>query len=119
MENFKPLTPESLEPIPVKNLGGYVIFTDGHTRALAALLSGLPEIVAYWDEDELDWEVYSVCVDWCREEGIYTIADLKDRVIPPGEYKKLWYDRCQVMQNDLEEKRNEKNNLECETPQAP
>ena len=108
MDHFNPTKVELLEPVPIKNLDGYVIFTDGHTRALAAFLSGQSEIVAYWDEDELDWEAYSICVDWCREEGIYTIADLKDRVIPPDEYKKLWYDRCQAMQKSLEEKRNEK-----------
>jgi len=108
MDHFNPPVAESLEPIPIKYLDGYVIFTDGHTRALVAFLSGQSEIVAYWDEDELDWEVYSICVDWCREEGIYTIADLIDRVIPPNEYENLWYDRCQAMQKGLEEKRNQK-----------
>jgi len=55
----------------------------------------------------LDWEAYEICVKWCREEGIYTIADLKDRVISHQEYKKLWYDRCSKMQNNLKQKRKQ------------
>ncbi len=98
----------SLEPVPVKNLDGRVIFTDGHTRALAAHLAGYSEISVYWDLDELDWEEYRICVDWCKEEGISTIADLKDRVIQPEDYERLWLKRCQEMQRKLQENRNGK-----------
>ncbi len=76
MSDNHPLTLESLEPVPVKRLGGRIVLTDGHTRALAALLSGLTEIRAFWDPDDLDWEAYAICVEWCREEGVRTIADL-------------------------------------------
>ncbi len=105
LRTFDPSDPETLPPIPVRKLAGQIIFTDGHTRALAAFLSGHPEIRVFWDEDELDWEAYAICVQWCREEGIRTIADLKDRVIPREEYERLWIQRCQQMQQTLERKR--------------
>ena len=105
MGKFDPPLPGSLEPIPVKELDGCTIYTDGHTRALAAYLRGLEEVRVFSDEDELDWEAYRICVDWCRAEGIFTIAGLKEKVIPPDEYEVLWHDRCREMQQDLERKR--------------
>ena len=103
MRDFGPLRPDSLAPIPVKELAGKVIMTDGHTRALAALLAGLTEIRVVWDEDDLDWEEYDICVRWCEEEGIHTIADLKDRIVSPVDYQRLWLDRCQAMHDELEQ----------------
>ncbi len=97
--------PDDLEPIPVKRLGAQVIFTDGHTRALAAHLAGFTEVEACWDEDEWDWDAYRICVEWCHEEGIRTIADLENRVLPPDEYEVLWIERCQEMQQGLEAQR--------------
>jgi len=105
MEQFNPSIPESLEPIPVKELDGEVIFTDGHTRALAAYLSGLAEVMVFWDEDELDWEAYRICVKWCKTEGIYTIASLQERVVSPQDYVFLWLKRCERMQNSVEDNR--------------
>ncbi len=92
----------SMAPIPVKQLGKDLIFTDGHTRALAAYLRGKAEIRVVWDEDDLDWEAYEICVGWCKQEGIRRIADLEDRVISPDEYDVLWLQRCQVMLRKLE-----------------
>ncbi len=105
--------PVFVKPIPVKKLEGQIIFVDGHTRALAALLLGLSEIpVYYWkDEDEeLDWDEYEVCVRWCKEEGIHAISDLKNRVISPKDYQVLWLDRCGRMQREMEEKRKAQKN---------
>lgn len=102
------VTPRSIEPIPVKKIGEQIVFVDGHTRAFAAFLKGMSEVKVYWEEDELDWDEYEVCVDWCKKEGINTIADLKERVIPSKEYQVLWLDRCEKMQRELEAKRNKK-----------
>jgi hypothetical protein len=93
--------PDDFLPIPLKKLNGRIIFTDGHTRALAAHLQGHTEIAAVWDEDELDWVAYQVCVDWCLAAGIHTIANLQDQIVAPDDYQKLWLDRCQKMQNEL------------------
>ncbi len=56
----------------------------------------------------MDWEEYRICVEWCKKEGIFTIADLKDKVVSPEEYEVLWYKRCEEMQKDLKERRNRK-----------
>ena len=79
--DYAPVSPETLFPIPIKKLGDDIVFTDGHTRALAAHLYGFAKVRAFWDEDELDWEAYEICVCWCKEAGIRTIADLKGRIV--------------------------------------
>ena len=101
MADSSGLSLDSIEPIPIKKLEKEVIFTDGHTRALAAYLCGIPEVSVFWDKDELNWEAYQICVKWCKEEGIYIIADLKDRVVSPEEYDVLWLKCCTVMHHDL------------------
>ena len=106
MKTLDPTKLELFEPMPVKKLGNQVIFVDGHTRAFAAFLHGLSEVKVYWEEDELDWDAYEICVEWCKDEGIYTIANLKDRVVSSKEYEVLWLKRCEKMQQDLEAKRN-------------
>ncbi|MBS7653969.1 hypothetical protein KEJ43_02720 [Candidatus Bathyarchaeota archaeon] len=105
MKAFDANNPESIEPIPIKKLGGDIIFVDGHTRAFAAFLCGFSEVPVYWEDEELDWDAYEICVEWCKSEGIRTIADLKNRVVPQSEYEILWYERCEKMQRELEEKR--------------
>ena len=94
-----------LEPIPIKKLADDIIFVDGHTRAFAAFLHGLSEVPVYWEYEELDWEAYVICVKWCKDEGIHTIADLKSRVVSKDEYEVLWLDRCEIMQTELKAKR--------------
>jgi hypothetical protein len=101
------LKPDLIKPIPVKKLGDKIVLTDDHTLALAAFLRGIWEVRAYWEEDELDWEAYEVCVEWCRKEGVRTIADLKNRVVPPKEYDALWVNRCRKMQQELEDRRQQ------------
>lgn len=102
---WQPPTLETLEPVPIKRLNARVIYTDGHTRAFAAHRLGFTEIPVVWDEDELDWEAYQICVDWCLDVGIHTITDLEGRVILPEQYETLWHDRCQVMQDELARQR--------------
>ena len=98
----------SMEPIPIKRLGTDIVFVDGHTRALAAYLQGLQEIPVYWEDEELDWDAYAICVEWCKKEGIQTIADLKDRIASKQDYEVLWLHRCQRMQQDLRDKIRQK-----------
>jgi len=103
--DFDPRRPERLEPIPIQALAGRVIMTDGHTRALAAYRAGLAEVAVVWDEDELDWAAYQICVDWCLAAGIRTVADLHDRVVPADVYEVVWHQRCAEMQRGLERAR--------------
>lgn len=92
---------KSMDPIPIRLLDGRPVYTDGHTRAYAASAAGSRLIRVHWDEDELDWEAYRICVDWCREAGISTIGDLAGRVITTDLYETLWLQRCAEMQREL------------------
>jgi len=95
-------------PLPVKRLRDKVVLTDGHTRAFVAWRTGQSEIEVHWDVDELDWEAYEICVDWCEAEGIRTVADLARRVVPPQEYAAVWLERCALMQRRLAAERADK-----------
>ncbi|MDH7564452.1 MAG: ParB/Srx family N-terminal domain-containing protein [Candidatus Bathyarchaeota archaeon] len=107
MKVFDPDNIASMEPIPIKKLEDDVVFVDGHTRAFAAFLHGLSLVPVYWEEEELDWDAYLVCVGWCKNEGIHTIGDLRNRVVSQEEYELLWYRRCEEMQQDLEAKKRQ------------
>ena len=96
---------QPIVPIPVKRLGDQIVFVDGHTRAFAAFMQGFPEVPVYWEDEDLDWEAYEICVEWCKFEGIHTIVDLKNRIISDEEYKVLWLNRCAEMQKDLDQER--------------
>lgn len=105
MKTFDYDKPELIEPIPIKKLGNETIFVDGHTRAFAAFKRNLSQVPVYWEDEKLDWDAYRICVGWCEEEGICSIGDLNDRVIPHKEYEILWYDRCETMQQNLDAER--------------
>jgi hypothetical protein len=107
MKTIDPVKPWAIEPIPIKKLGDRIIFVDGHTRAFAAFLRGFSMIPVYWEDEELDWDEYVICVDWCKKEGIRTIADLKGKVVPQKDYEILWYQRCEEMQRDLAKRKQE------------
>jgi hypothetical protein len=94
-----------IDPVPLVRLGSRVVMTDGHTRALAAVRHGLTRIPAMWDEDDLDREAYEICVDWCEEEGIRSVANLEARVVTTGQYEALWLDRCRAMHERLARER--------------
>ncbi len=95
-----------LEPIPIKEIDGRLVATDGHTRLLAWFLNDYEEVDCEWEDTEMDWDAYRVCMQWCEEEGIQTVADLANRIISPQEYEILWLERCRIMQEDLEMKRS-------------
>lgn len=91
-----------LFPLPVKWLDGCWMLTDGHTRALEAWQRGLTTVFVYADTDDLDWEAYGICLDWCRAEGIRNPADLAGRIIGAEAYEQLWIGRCAEMQATLD-----------------
>jgi hypothetical protein len=109
MKMFDSVNPELIEPIPIKRLGDEIVFVDGHTRAFAAFLRGFSEVPVYWEDEELDWDAYEICVRWCKEDGIHAIADLKDRVVSQKDYETLWYARCEEMQQGLAKRKHNKN----------
>lgn len=95
----------SFSPLPVKLLNERIILTDGHTRAFAYYLKGINSIDVYWDDpwgsEFLNKKEYEIAVQWCIDEGIFSIKDLEHKIIPNDEYQKLWLDRCQKMYETL------------------
>jgi len=102
MKAFESGKEDELEPIPIKEIDSDLVSTDGHTRLLAWHLHGYKEVECEWEDIEMDWDAYRICVQWCREEEIQSIADLKDRIISPEDYQVLWLDRCRIMQDELQ-----------------
>lgn len=93
--------PENIPPIPVKKMNGMWVITDGHTRAFAAHQAGLDKVPTVPEIDELDWEAYKICVDWCINSGIKEVSDLEDRVIDADSYETRWIARCKRMHDKL------------------
>lgn len=98
---FRPEDLSGFEPIPIRILDGVPVMTDGHTRAVAALLAGLETVPMAPEEDELDWEMYRRCVAACRERGIFRPADLVDRIVPEETYTEEWDRWCDRMQAEV------------------
>lgn len=95
----------TIDPIPIKKIGEELVYTDGHTRAFAAFKMGINKIPVEWEDENLDWEMYEVCVKWCKDNGIFTIKDLENRIVTHKKYKIVWYERCKIMQKEIEKNR--------------
>ncbi len=95
---FTPSDLSGFEPIPVKILDGIPVMTDGHTRAVAALLAGLHHVPLIRDEDDLDWDMYRKCVAECRRRGITSPANLCGRILSEADYREKWDRWCDAMQ---------------------
>jgi ribosomal protein S18 acetylase RimI-like enzyme len=89
------------DPLPVKQIGRVLFFTDGHSRALLLWRAGHTEIVTVPDEDEMEWASYLENVEWCRQAGIATIAGLDGRVVSEAKYQVLWRDRCETAHDNM------------------
>ena len=99
---FDPNNLSNFTPIPIKELDGRIIFTDGHTRAWVAFLHGISHVPLVWDEDEMDWEAYQICVDACIKRGVYSVADFQGRILSGHDYKIKWNGWCDKMHAELE-----------------
>ena len=83
----------SINPISVLAFGNRLLITDGHHRAYQALLLGQDTISAEFDKDGGD-EIYHLYAQACEERKIYSILDLKNRILPQEEYEAKWYNWC-------------------------
>ena len=83
----------SINPISVLAFGNRLLITDGHHRAYQALLLGQDTISAEFDKDGGD-ELYHLYAQACEERKIYSILDLKNRILPQDEYEAKWYNCC-------------------------
>lgn len=98
---FDPSDLSGFEPIPIKLLDGIPVMTDGHTRAVAALRAGLDTVPLVWDEDDLDWEMYQVCVTACHERKVYSPVDLLTQIMSETEYQAKWEHWRHKMQAEI------------------
>ena len=80
----------NVDPISVLAFGDCLLITDGHHRAYQALLAGRDTISAEFDKDGGD-ELYHLYAQACEERKIYSILDLKNRILPQDEYEAKWY----------------------------
>jgi len=94
----------NIEPIPVKQIDNIIFYTDGHTRAFALWKMGFKKIKVVWETEELDWELYLICINWCKNEKISNISHLK--IISHNQYKKWWIKRCKDLCKQLYSSRN-------------
>ena len=83
----------NVAPISVLAFGDCLLITDGHHRAYQALLAGRDTISAEWDRDGGD-ELYHLYAQACEERKIYSVLDLKDRILAQDEYEAKWYNWC-------------------------
>ena len=83
----------NINPISVLAFGDCLLITDGHHRAYQALLAGKNTISAEWDKDGGD-EIYHLYAQACEERKIYSILDLKNRILAQDEYEAKWYNWC-------------------------
>ena len=83
----------NIDPISVLTFGDYLLITDGHHRAYQALLAGRDTICAEFDRDGGD-ELYHLYAQACEERKIYSVADLKNHILPQDEYEAKWYNWC-------------------------
>ena len=83
----------NMDPISVLAFGDRLLITDGHHRAYQALLLGQDTISAEFDKDGGD-ELYHLYAQACEERKIYSILDLKNRILPQDEYEAKWYNWC-------------------------
>ena len=70
-----------------------MLITDGHHRAYQALLADRDTISAEFDRDGGD-ELYHLYAQACAERKIYSVLDLKNHILPQGEYEAKWYNWC-------------------------
>jgi len=90
---YQPEEMSNVAPISILAFGDYLLITDGHHRAYQALLAGRNTISAEWDRDGGD-ELYHLYAQACEERKIYSVFDLKDRILAQDEYEAKWYDWC-------------------------
>ena len=88
---------DALPPVLVTEIDGELSLIDGHSRAYAAYERGETHIKA--DVCELEKiEGSNALYRYIHREGpklgVNTIADLRNRILPPDEHRRLWTGYC-------------------------
>lgn len=100
---FDPGEPE-YDPIPVLDGSHFEsvpddvpVLSDGHTRAVAAVLAGEETLRVRHDPDRPDLDVYETCLGWCADAEITESADLVGRLVSHETFDEQWVQRCQAL----------------------
>ncbi|MHA1672576.1 MAG: hypothetical protein ACTSYI_03025 [Promethearchaeota archaeon] len=104
-DQINPFVLENIPPISIRKFGNKIVFLDGHTRAFLAHENGLSKVPVYWETEEYDWELYEICIQWCQEEKILHISELKNKILEKKSFEKLWIGKCNVKSEELEKER--------------
>ena len=101
-ELYKPISLDSLPPIPIKELDNEIIFIDGHHRAYVAVTFGFEKLPVYWESDaNLNLDLYRVCINWCKSENIVSVLDLRNKIVKNTDFKKLWIKKCSDLKKEM------------------
>ncbi|MDD9150055.1 hypothetical protein OYT88_16050 [Sporolactobacillus sp. CQH2019] len=103
-DSFDPLNIRGNMPLPIRRNGGEFYFADGHARAFLYDLNKISLIPVFLDEDDSDADLYQIRLKWCREQGIVFISDLKERILPHGQFETRWTRRCRDEAESLEKR---------------
>jgi len=88
---------EKLPPVLVSEIDGELSLIDGHSRAYAAFERGETHInaeVCELEKIEGSSALYKHIHREGPKLGINTIADLKDRILPPEDHRRVWTGFC-------------------------
>lgn len=101
MDDFQEYGPDALQPLPVRDIGGSLLLTDGHTRAYVLYVNGIRDIWVYRDDEDLNWKEYLICRKWSLENNLHHIKRLGDRICDADYYKQVWIAMCQSMHESV------------------
>lgn len=99
---FKPHDLSNFNPIPIKLLNGKLVMTDGHTRAVVAIMHGLDKVPIVLESDDLSWDMYEKCVEECIKRDIKSPYDLLNQIVDKATYHEKWDKWCDNMQKEFE-----------------
>ncbi len=95
----------NFDAIPVKIIDDDIVMTDGHTRAVLAIMNDINKVPLVWESDDLSWDMYQECVKECKRQNIKSPYDLLSRIVDEDEYKDKWDKWCDNMQKEVKERR--------------
>ncbi len=99
---FSPNDMQKFQPLPVHDFdNGRLTLTDGHSRAFVVYKAGLTTIPVRYDFDDIVTSetgqiLYKNDIVWCERFHLYSIRDLKSRIITDDQYQTLWIKRCEA-----------------------
>lgn len=79
-----------------------MVCIDGYSRLVVAHIKGFEYVYAYIMDDSDNMEFYKTCMEWCKDQNVFSIKDLINRIVTPEEHERLWINKCQAYFNECE-----------------